>query len=207
MAAIFGIETPCHDTPRRQPRPEQETLASKKRHHSHPQREHPSSIAKKSKEDHHSRRRTPSPRSKGCSQSSSPRPTDHLRHIGGVTALHHLPSIATKRKNPGVPYLGRNWKLPVGLENPPLLGTYDGTSDPDEHIENIDALLDYRGVPSPIKYRLFLTALCKGAMTWYKSLLDETITSWKASVEYFLGISLLHTDIPSPKSLWRPSSR
>ncbi|XP_058752427.1 uncharacterized protein LOC131625598 [Vicia villosa] len=51
--------------------------------------------------------------------------------------------------------------------------------DPNEHIENIDALLDYRGVPSAIKCWLFQTTLRKGAMTWYKSLPDESIKSWK----------------------------
>ena len=70
-------------------------------------------------------------------------------------------------------------QLPKGLEKPPPLGTYDGTSDPDEHIENIDALLDYRGVRGAIKCRLFPTTLRKGAMAWYKSLPDESISSWR----------------------------
>ena len=57
------------------------------------------------------------------------------------------------------------------------MGTYDGTTDPDEHIENIDVLLDYRGVRGAIKCLLFPTTLRKGAMTWYKSLPDESISS------------------------------
>ncbi|XP_058741225.1 uncharacterized protein LOC131613585 [Vicia villosa] len=52
-------------------------------------------------------------------------------------------------------------------------------------MENIDALLDYRGVPGAIKCRLFLTTLRKGAMTWYKSLPDESITSWKVLRKLF----------------------
>ena len=68
-------------------------------------------------------------------------------------------------------------QLPIGLEKPPPLGTYDGTHDPDEHIENIDALLDYRGVRGAIKCRLFPTTLKKGEMPWYKSLSDKSITS------------------------------
>ena len=35
--------------------------------------------------------------------------------------------------------------LTFGLEKPLNFGTYDGTFDPDEHIENIDVLLDYIG--------------------------------------------------------------
>ncbi|XP_058732729.1 uncharacterized protein LOC131604300 [Vicia villosa] len=52
-------------------------------------------------------------------------------------------------------------------------------------MENIDALLDYRGVPEAIKFRLFPTTLRKGAMTWYKSLPDESITSWKVLGKLF----------------------
>ncbi|MCI47126.1 hypothetical protein A2U01_0068367, partial [Trifolium medium] len=36
--------------------------------------------------------------------------------------------------------------LPTGLEKPPQLGTYDGLTDPDEQIKNIDVLLNYLGV-------------------------------------------------------------
>ena len=59
-------------------------------------------------------------------------------------------------------------------------------TDPNEHIENIDALLDYRGVRGATKCILFPTTLRKGAMFWYKSLLDESITSWKQLKRIFL---------------------
>ncbi|MCI50962.1 hypothetical protein A2U01_0072206, partial [Trifolium medium] len=49
--------------------------------------------------------------------------------------------------------------LPTGLEKPPQLGTYDGLTDPDEHIENIDVMLKYRGVKGAIKCKLFPTTL------------------------------------------------
>lgn len=44
------------------------------------------------------------------------------------------------------------------------MGTYDGTTDHDEYIENIDGLIDYRGVRAVIKCRLFPTTLRKWAM-------------------------------------------
>ncbi|MCI45520.1 hypothetical protein A2U01_0066759, partial [Trifolium medium] len=31
--------------------------------------------------------------------------------------------------------------IPAGFEKPPLFGTYDGQTDPDEHIDNINAIL------------------------------------------------------------------
>ncbi|MCI35175.1 hypothetical protein A2U01_0056396, partial [Trifolium medium] len=54
--------------------------------------------------------------------------------------------------------------LPPGLEKPPHLGTYDGLTDPNEHIENIDVLLNYRQLRGAIKCKLFPTTLRKGAM-------------------------------------------
>lgn len=41
--------------------------------------------------------------------------------------------------------------LPKGLEKPVNLGTYDNTINPDEHLEIIDALLDYCNVKCSIK--------------------------------------------------------
>ncbi|MCI95436.1 hypothetical protein A2U01_0116734, partial [Trifolium medium] len=34
--------------------------------------------------------------------------------------------------------------IPSGFEKPPPLGTYDCQSDPDEHIDNINAIPDFR---------------------------------------------------------------
>ncbi|MCI76302.1 hypothetical protein A2U01_0097571, partial [Trifolium medium] len=34
--------------------------------------------------------------------------------------------------------------IPAGFERPPPLGTYDGQTDPNEHIDNINAILDFR---------------------------------------------------------------
>ena len=34
-------------------------------------------------------------------------------------------------------------RLPVGLEKKPPLRSYDDATDPDDHIEDIDALLDH----------------------------------------------------------------
>ncbi|MCI35088.1 hypothetical protein A2U01_0056309, partial [Trifolium medium] len=34
-------------------------------------------------------------------------------------------------------------RIPKTLEKPPKLETYDGTADPDEHLEHIDTVLDY----------------------------------------------------------------
>ncbi|MCI53462.1 hypothetical protein A2U01_0074709, partial [Trifolium medium] len=56
---------------------------------------------------------------------------------------HHSPSEEERPRGP----LSRRIMevpLPVGMEKPPAMGTYDGSTDPDDHIENIEAVLDYR---------------------------------------------------------------
>ena len=45
------------------------------------------------------------------------------------------------------------------------MDSYDGTTDPDEQIENIDAVLRYRSVQSAVKCKVFVTSLRRGAVT------------------------------------------
>ncbi|GAU10324.1 hypothetical protein TSUD_417530, partial [Trifolium subterraneum] len=56
-------------------------------------------------------------------------------------------------------------ELPRVLQKPPQLGKYDGLTDPDIHIQNIDAILNYQAVKGGIKCRIFPTTLVEGAMT------------------------------------------
>jgi hypothetical protein len=68
--------------------------------------------------------------------------------------------------------------LPPGLEKPPVMDIYDGSTDPNDHIENIEVVLDWRRVRGAIKCKLFSTTLRKGAMIWYKGLPPQSIDSW-----------------------------
>jgi len=45
----------------------------------------------------------------------------------------------------------REAPIPRGLQKPPQMDSYDGTIDPDEHIENIEATLTYRSVQGAVK--------------------------------------------------------
>ena len=58
------------------------------------------------------------------------------------------------------------------------MDSYDGTSDRDEHIENIEVVLTYRSVRGAIKCKLFITTLRRGAMTWFKNLRRNLIDTW-----------------------------
>lgn len=67
--------------------------------------------------------------------------------------------------------------IPKSLEKPPKLDSYDEIDDPDEHVENVDIVL-----PSPQK-RSEVQIICPNpqgeAMTWFKTLPDCYIDSWK----------------------------
>ncbi|MCI78896.1 hypothetical protein A2U01_0100167, partial [Trifolium medium] len=47
--------------------------------------------------------------------------------------------------------------LPVGLEKPPAMDICDGSTDPVDHIKNIEAVLEYRNVRGSIKCKMFPT--------------------------------------------------
>jgi len=58
------------------------------------------------------------------------------------------------------------------------MDSYDGTTDPDEHIENIEAFLTSRSIQGTVKCKLFVTTLRRGAVTWFKNLRTNSIDSW-----------------------------
>jgi uncharacterized protein with von Willebrand factor type A (vWA) domain len=59
------------------------------------------------------------------------------------------------------------------------LETYDGTTNPDEHVEHLDTVLDYHQVPGVVKCKLFVLTLKGAVMTWFKGVEDSSINSWK----------------------------
>ncbi|CAJ2677241.1 unnamed protein product [Trifolium pratense] len=76
-------------------------------------------------------------------------------------------------------------RVPKGFERPPTLPAYDGLTDPDDHIANVNANLDFRNISGAIRCRLFPTTLRKGAMAWYQSLPPQSIHSWRDLTEQF----------------------
>jgi len=111
-------------------------------------------------------RRSP-PRRNRCSWPSSSSSSDDERDTRGVR-YRYSPFTWCIRDTP----------IPRGLEKPPQMDSYDGTSDPDEHIENIEVVLTYRSVRGAVKCKLFVTTLRRGAMTWFKNLRRNSIDTW-----------------------------
>ncbi|GAU46629.1 hypothetical protein TSUD_284770 [Trifolium subterraneum] len=77
--------------------------------------------------------------------------------------------------------------LPRGLEKPPTLDKYDGTTDPDEHVQSVETALDYRNLRGSIKCKLFPLSLVRGASTWAHFTTSrrhpKTVASLKAIVQ------------------------
>jgi len=72
----------------------------------------------------------------------------------------------------------RETSIPRRFEKLPHMDSYDGTSDPDENIKNIEVVLTYRAVRGAVKCKLFVTTLRQGAMTWFKNLRRNSIGTW-----------------------------
>ncbi|GAU35623.1 hypothetical protein TSUD_30400 [Trifolium subterraneum] len=71
------------------------------------------------------------------------------------------------------------------LEKPPTLDKYDGTTDPDEHVQSIETALDYRNLRGTIKCKLFPLSLVRGASTWWRNLPPGSIDSWEELCRMF----------------------
>lgn len=77
------------------------------------------------------------------------------------------------------------YPIPRFFANPPNSKTYDGTTNPDEHMEHIDTVLDYHQAQGAVKCKLFVLTLKGTAISWFKGLEDNLINSWKELCDEF----------------------
>lgn len=71
------------------------------------------------------------------------------------------------------------------LEKPFKLQSYDETRDPDEHIRYVDNRLDYYHIQRTVKWKFLASTLIEYTMTWFKTLINGIIDSWKDLCEAF----------------------
>ncbi|GAU37149.1 hypothetical protein TSUD_293060 [Trifolium subterraneum] len=129
------------------------------------------------------------------SRSRSPRPAPRRNAERPLTAarggnVRHSP----RRESPGSgdernrgPLSRRIMEIPLprGLEKTPTLDKYDGTTDPDEHVQSVETALDYRNLRESIKCKLFPLSLIRGASTWWRNLPPGSIDSWEELCRMF----------------------
>jgi hypothetical protein len=65
------------------------------------------------------------------------------------------------------------------------MDSYGGTTDPDEHIENIEVVLTNRSMQGAVKCKLFVTMLRRVAVMWFKNLRRNSIDSWSDLCDEF----------------------
>lgn len=70
-------------------------------------------------------------------------------------------------------------RIPMRLEKPLQVNSYDKATYFDEQVENIEAILDYHNVWGAVKCRMFATTIRNRAMLYKISLKRESIDSWK----------------------------
>ncbi|PWA82765.1 gag protein [Artemisia annua] len=69
----------------------------------------------------------------------------------------------------------RDYEMPDGLKVPTNLRTYDGLSDPDDHLTVFMGTMDIHKFPEPAWCRFFHITLCGAARFWYDNLAPESI--------------------------------
>ncbi|GAU38058.1 hypothetical protein TSUD_146160 [Trifolium subterraneum] len=113
--------------------------------------------------------RSPPPRNgEAVRRGGNARPPPRRESSGSGDERHREP---LSRRTMDIP-------LPRGLEKPPSLDKYDGTTEPGEHIQSVETALDYRNLRGSIKCKLFPLSLIRGASTWWRSLPPGSIDSW-----------------------------
>lgn len=64
------------------------------------------------------------------------------------------------------------------LEIFPKIQSYNGVTDPDEHVDHVDNRIDYSYANGVMKCKIFVLTLTVSVMTWFKSLQDGSIYFW-----------------------------
>ncbi|PWA50478.1 retrotransposon gag domain-containing protein [Artemisia annua] len=72
----------------------------------------------------------------------------------------------------------RDYDMPDGLKVPTNLRTYDGTTDPDDHLTIFMGTMDVHKLPEPAWCRFFHITLCGAARFWYDNLSSGSINSF-----------------------------
>ncbi|KAI3450366.1 hypothetical protein Pfo_007031 [Paulownia fortunei] len=123
---------------------------------------------------------------------TSPRVGSHIRidqptypsrthtHVENATPLAVLPP----KRSPFLPtILAESLPLGVKITN---LSEYDGTEDPQEHLDRFFAKADLYDLSDAAYCKIFRTTLTKRALSWFNQLPGGTITSFEQLIQCFL---------------------
>ena len=107
----------------------------------------------------------------------------------------HLPlGVAPPRRSPFASNI-RAEALPAGLKVSNL-SEYDGTGDPQEHLDKFYAKIDWYDLSDAAYCKVFRTTLSKRALAWFNQLPAGTISSLEQLVQRFLHHFSMNKKVP-----------
>ncbi|KAL2250896.1 UNVERIFIED_CONTAM: hypothetical protein Sindi_2211900 [Sesamum indicum] len=107
----------------------------------------------------------------------------------------HLPlGVAPPRRSPFASNI-RAEALPAGLKVSNL-SEYDGTGDPQEHLDKFYAKIDWYDLSDVAYCKVFRTTLSKRALAWFNQLPAVTISSLEQLVQRFLHHFSMNKKVP-----------
>ena len=78
-------------------------------------------------------------------------------------------------------------KLPRGFKPPTDMESYDGSIDPQEHMDVFKSIIALIGASDPIRCRAFLITLKKPALKWFNSLPSRSLNRFLDLQSRFLA--------------------
>ncbi|KAL2250039.1 UNVERIFIED_CONTAM: hypothetical protein Sindi_2477600 [Sesamum indicum] len=121
-------------------------------------------------------------------ESSAPPPTRRAENS-------YLPlAVAPPRRSPFASNILAE-ALPAGLKVSNL-SEYDGTGDPQEHLDKFYAKIDWYDLSDAAYCKIFRTMLSKRALAWFNQLPAGTISSLEQLVQHFLHHFSMNKKVP-----------
>ncbi|KAL2232408.1 UNVERIFIED_CONTAM: hypothetical protein Sindi_1420800 [Sesamum indicum] len=103
-------------------------------------------------------------------------------------------AVALPRRSPFAPNILAE-ALPAGLKISNL-SEYDGTGDPQEHLDKFYAKIDWYDLSDAGYCKVFRITLSKRALAWFNQLPDGTISSLEQLVQRFLHHFSMNKKVP-----------
>jgi hypothetical protein len=88
--------------------------------------------------------------------------------------------------NPFTPAI-MNFDMPPNFKFAVQIDPYDGTIDPQDHVEIFQQTMVFQGAKEPVIRRAFPLTLKAAARRWFPSLPARSITGWKALKDKFIS--------------------
>ena len=80
-----------------------------------------------------------------------------------------------------------NFDMPANFKFAVQIDPYDGTTDPQDHVEVFQQTMIFQGAKEPVICRAFPLTLKAAARRWFSSLPGGSISGWKILKDKFVS--------------------